>query len=487
MATSSAAMISGVVGAVAYVLSLLVDEEWQSVIFFVLTASAVVLAISWVAPTAKDQAGHIDVFHPSILVIAFFFVYFIGSAAILVLLKDYRSDLVVLSPDTRKTVNAAMALGILSVASFGLGARLSPFRIDIDALQNRQLNGSVPVFILAAAFLTVGLVTRLYQLSMFGPVSTDMLQYLSPGRRRELEIAVPQSLVILGSMADWGALMLLVAMWTRTRRASVMGPEVVMAVMVVIAMAILSFVISAKRSGVVLLALLPVIWAHYLNRRVSVPRMVVLSAGALGIIAVALVARVAVPLIVRGLDPTEYLGGTLSEVLWFYFETAEFATFDVIAGTLLYRDQLLASIGDDAVASFLRMTFATFTVFVPSAIWEGKPIYTDTGHYYFRYFTGSDADVGLAVTSWGTAYLYFGVIGVIVGFVLLGWILKSGFIAFSPSRGAIGTVVLYSQFYWMLFQFLRFGTIGFTFLYFIQAVMVGAIGVFMVTHAARRR
>jgi hypothetical protein len=95
--------------------------------------------------------------------------------------------------------------------------------------------------------------------------------------------------------------------------------------------------------------------------------------------------------------------------------------------------------------------------------------------------------VGLAVTSWGTAYLFFGVIGVVVGFVLLGWFSVSAFAAFSPRRRAPATAFLYAQFYLILFQFLRFGTIGFTFLYFVQSVMMGLIGILIISHPPAHR
>jgi hypothetical protein len=481
------ALISGVFAAFAYVLSLLVGEDLQQAIFIVLATASILICIGWVAPTARDTAGRIDVFHPSILVIAFYLVYFVGSAAVLVLFKDYQGEFVALQPDAGQTVNATMAVGILSIISFGVGARLHPIGVATRALRDRQLYGVVPVFCLAAIFLAVGMLARLYQLSLFGPLGVDILQYLSPGRRRELEIIVPQYLVTIGSMADWGGLLLLLTAVARTGRDTHFGRNTFFAGTLLIAIAVLSFAVSGKRSAVVLLVLPPIIWVHYLRRRVSVPKMVLLFGGGIAFIAVLLIGRITIPLIVSGADPSDFLGGTLAEVSTFYLQSAELSTFDMIAATMRYREELLASMGDNAVVSFVKMTFETLSVFIPGAVWPDKPAYTDTGHYYYRYFTGSDADVGLAVTSWGTAYLFFGVIGVVVGFVLLGWFSVSAFAAFSPRRRAPATAFLYAQFYLILFQFLRFGTIGFTFLYFVQSVMMGLIGILIISHPPAHR
>jgi hypothetical protein len=477
------AAIAGIAGSVAYVLSLLLGVWAQEALFLVLATTSILLCISWVAPTAKGTSGRIDVFHPAIIVIAIFLVYFVGSAAILVFLNGYRGELVVLSPDAAQTVNATMALGVLSVVCFGIGARIRPMRFASRLVQARRLRGSGTVLVVAVAFLVAGVSARLYQLSLFGPIGVGLLEYLSPGRRRDLGLIVPQSLVAVGSMADWGALLLLLQAVASKR--PTMRISIALAGLLVIATAVLSFLVSGKRSGFLLLVLPPFIWIHYLHHRMSIAKVSLAFIAGLGIVAILLIARIAIPLVLSGGDPADFLGPTLGQALETYLKSAELSTFDMVAGTLRYRDQLLATMGDNAVATFLRMTFETLSVFIPSGIWPDKPLYLDTGHYYFRYFVGSDADVGLAVTSWGTAYLFFGVIGVVVGFIALGWFSVSAFISFAPAEPAAGTVFLYSQFCLMFFQFLRFGTLGFTFLYFVQSIMMGVIGLFLVTRPGR--
>lgn len=456
---------------------LLLEEYYQPILFLILLGLSFIFSLAWILPTARDNSGRMDIFHPSLLFLLFYFVYYLGSSAILVLLTDYQPPLISLGATPGATVNIAIFLGIISVACFGVGMRLKASTLGTGLLRTLVLRNRIQIYAVAVIFIAVGLSAKLYHLSLYGTLGIDTLLYLSPTRRASLELGISQTILVLGSMADWGCLLYLFGSMIQAKGKGQSSKGSIAAWTLLICIAVLSFVVSGKRSSILIFVLPPLVWTHYLRRRFSISRAVAVFALTGILIAAGLMMRIVVPLLVEGIDPSDYVGSSFADVLTFYLGTAEFSTFDMVIAAILYREDILEAMGDNTFLSFIRYTIGTFSVLIPSAAWPDKPVYEDPGHVFFRLFAGSDAQAGLAITVWGTAYLFFHIAGIVIGFLLLGWLVKSAYTVFSPLRRNASAVFLYAIFYWMLFQFLRFGTLGFTFLYFIQALMFGVVAI----------
>jgi hypothetical protein len=155
----------------------------------------------------------------------------------------------------------------------------------------------------------------------------------------------------------------------------------------------------------------------------------------------------------------------------------------MIAASVVQRDELLKQAGG-SILGFLKYSFSTLIIFIPRALWPGKPGYEDLGHVYYRVLIGLGQGIGFAPTIWGTSFLLFHLVGSVVGMYVLGWLFNSMYTRFQLHRGRPFDVFLYSIFYWMAFQFLRFGTTGFVIVVFVQTMVVG---VFAVLFLRRKR
>ncbi|MGH7604621.1 MAG: hypothetical protein ACRENK_11575 [Gemmatimonadaceae bacterium] len=461
----------------------LLPEDAQPSLSFFLVLFSVALALTWCIPDGTNQSqGRFDIFHPSVLFVATYLLYFVFPAAWLWVEHDYVSQWVSIGPAPAFTVNTMLFLGIISVAAFGFGARtrlkiggsvVRHMLYGLDSLRLRELRYIIIPFVM------IGGLFRLYHLSLFGPPSLDIVGYLSPSARRDLGINYSQFYVVLESMLDWAALF--GAFYYLGRQAETNGKSSggIWVLVLIAVVGILSFLVSGKRSAVVPLVLLPIIWRHYLIRRLSGALGAALLALIAAFIAALLLVRIAVPLIVLGGDPEKFIGTNLKELLLFYFDSAEWATFDMVTASLTYRDTLLAAIGGP-VCGFLKYTFETLVVLVPRAIWPGKPDYEDVGQVYYHLLIGPTHDVGFAVTVWGTSLLFFHVAGLVLGMFLLGLIFSEIYSTLRPWERKPSDIFFYSIFYWMAFQFLRFGTMGFTLLLFVQTMLVGTLaGLFL--------
>lgn len=478
------ALISFFLASCTVLFCLILEETYQPALFSFLLGLSFVFGLAWILPTTRDNLNRVDVFHPALLFLVFYFVYYLGSSAILVFLQDYQSSWVGIGTTPGATVNIAIFLGIVSVACFGIGMRLKTFAPNIGFLRQRVMRSRRQVGTIATIFIAIGLAAKLYHLSLYGSLGTDTLLYLSPSRRASLELGASQTILALGSMADWGCLLYLFSSMVQVKDKSQPSKGSIAAWALLICIALLSFVISGKRSAILIFMLPPLIWAHYLRQQFSISKATVFLALGGAVIAMGLMARIVIPLLAEGSNPSDYIGTGFAEISTFYLETAELSTFDMVLAAILNREAILEAMGSNTLLSFLHYTFGTFVVFIPRAIWPDKPVYEDTGHIFFQFITGSDAPVGFAVTVWGTTYLFFHVVGIVIGFLLLGWLVKSAYALLSPLRRNVPALFLYAIFYWMLFQFLRFGTLGFTFLYFIQSMISG---VFAIALASRKK
>jgi len=185
--------------------------------------------------------------------------------------------------------------------------------------------------------------------------------------------------------------------------------------------------------------------------------------------------RIVVPLVVQDIDIRNSIGRSVGEITEFYMDSPEFATFDMVVASFLQRESLLKSMGG-VYSAFYKYNIETILLtFVPPGVMADKPIYEDPGHIFFRILTGSNENVGFAVTVWGTSFLFLHVLGILFGMFILGWVFRGVYQLFRPWEGRPYDVFFYAIFYWMAFQFLRFGTLGFTFIYFVTSMLIGVL------------
>lgn len=491
MNRSSGLLLSGLLGLtslVAYALVLLVPENEQPWLTPLLVGLSVIFAVVWCMAAADKKAGErIDPFHPAILFLVFYLGYFVFSGVLVWRLHDYDSAWVNLGQQPAFVVNSVFFLGILSVAAFGIGMR-AKIAFPVGALRkvfsrkNALRLGEMRY--LVYLFFVVGIGFTTYHLSLFGSFSIDIFRYLSPAAQRDLEINLSQFFIIFESMLSWAAL-LAVFRYLQHYVESGRRHGNVMTLLLLAAVVVITYVVSGKRSAVIPLLLMPLIWHHYLVRSLSVARAGAYLTIGLVVVSTLLFVRVVVPLLLRGLDPTDYLGGGLWDAMVFYFDSGELSTFDMISASLTHRDQLLAEMGGP-LWGLLKYSFGTLVALVPRAIWPDKPGYEDPGHIYYQVLIGSNEDVAFAVTVWGTSFLFFHVAGILFGMFILGWVFRGMYALLQPWKRQPLNVFLYAIFYWIAFQFLRFGTLGFTLIFFLQTMLVGMLAGFFLARRTHR-
>jgi hypothetical protein len=472
-----------------YVLVLLLPEDEQSWLTPLLVLLSVTFAFSWCMPaTLQKVDGRMDPFHPATLFMVFYLIYFVFSGVLVWLQHDYISQWVNTGSKPAYVVNTIFFLGIVSVAAFGLGVRT---KIVFSGKVTRKLffNGEslrlreMRYFIYL--FLAIGVACMTYHLSLYGSRLFDIFSYLSPSAQRELEISLSQLFIILESMLSWAGLLAIFHYMLRYIETGKTNDRLFPFLLVSIVM-VLTFIISGKRSAVIPLLLLPLIWRHYLVKRLNVVKAGLFLVVSIAVIGIMLLGRIVVPLLFNDQDPTAYLGDDFGEVMLFYFDTGEWSTFDMVMASVVQRDTILSAMGG-AAWGFLKYTFGTLIIFIPRAIWADKPDYEDAGHIYYQMFIGESEGVGFAVTAWGTSFLFFHVAGILFGMFVLGWFCRWAYDFFQPMRRSPYNVFFYSIFYWMMFQFLRFGTLGFTLLVFIQSMLVGVLAGLVLARRKQRR
>jgi len=447
----------------------------------ILVILSVLFVFLWCWPvTGRNRSNITDFFHPSFLFVGFYIVYFVFSGVLISFFHDYRSNWVHLGPNPVFTVNTVYIFGILSVAAFGLGLRakvLFPGEKFKAALYRPDLLRKKESKYVIALLLLIGGAVTIYHLSLLGPVSFDIFRYLSPSAQRELEIGWNNVLTMLESMLEWGALFALFIFFL-SRRSIRLGYErdkFYILIVLFLVIGALVYTITGKRSSVIPLLLLPLIWRHYLIKRIKFYYMIIYSSLFIAVIALLLMVRIIVPLVAQDIDIGNSIGGSFREITEFYIDSGELSTFDMVVASFLQRESLLTAMGG-AFRAFIKYNIETiFLTFVPPGIWANKPIYEDPGHIFFQNLSGSKDNIGFAVTVWGTSFLFLHVLGVLFGMFILGWVFRGMYQLLRPWEGKPFDVFFYAIFYWTAFQFLRFGTLGFTFIYFVTSMLIGVM------------
>jgi hypothetical protein len=232
---------------------------------------------------------------------------------------------------------------------------------------------------------------------------------------------------------------------------------------------------GGKRSYIAPLLIFPIMWHHYLRRPISIRRGLFYLGGGFFLMAILLLFRIVVPLTIAGGSRYEIaVGSILQKPINFYFNTPELAMFDMIMLCIRSQEEILAA-GGGWVNEFFDYNIFPGLYFIPRLLWVDKPVFHDIGQLVFSSFIGPETHVGFAIGIFGVLYLFGGILGIFVGMVFLGIICKSLYYRFRPFEMNPRVIFGYSLFIWILFMFLRFGTIGFTVLFVTQKLFIGVI------------
>jgi hypothetical protein len=291
---------------------------------------------------------------------------------------------------------------------------------------------------------------------------------LSPGQRQDARDAINPIVSLLSSCFDWGILALVWREFALSRcgekkiRWLLVGSLLVITTVAV-------YLTSGKRSTALPLLFIPFIWHAQMFNKASMRRLsaaaVVFIALSVGLVAV----RIILPNYLRGYEISDYIGGKNSEALDFYYETTEFSVFELVLSSLFDADSLLKLMVSPWQKLF-TYTFGTFIFPIPRAIWPDKPDLEDLSMVELQYLFGFQTGGGIAASLFGALPLWFGPVLSALGFALLGMLAARH--ENSARRSPRSLAVFWSPIaLWMFFQFLRFGTVGFTALLFAQTLL----------------
>lgn len=423
------------------------------------------------ARSGQPSSLRFDWFHPSVLVAIFFLVYLVLPGVWLFFAHNYEPLWIPSPIEYAFAANATVVIGAVSVVAFSIASSsgISVGRHAQSTWRYGELKWTV------MALLLVGGVAKAYHVAIIGGpaglMSDEILRQLSPAYRRENSTEISFLVLILESCLDW-AFLLMAFLYIAAKRRVGRRKQLFLLIAFAAVVVTLNYLLAPKRTAVIPLFLLPAIWFHYTVRRIRTAEIFIYGSISLTLVGLLLLLRIAMPLLAQGLQPGDYLGETVLDVFSFYLDSPEWATFEMAVASFLHRDELLRA-ADGSLFGFLKYSFSTLIVLIPRAVWPTKPSYEDLSHIYFQVLWGSSDAVGMAPTIWGASILLFNFSGLIVTMLILGWLSGVAYRSLSPSSQNPRGALLYGVLFWMLFQVLRFGTLGFVFLYFIQSMLIG--------------
>ena len=165
--------------------------------------------------------------------------------------------------------------------------------------------------------------------------------------------------------------------------------------------------------------------------------------------------------------------------LAFYFNSPELAIFDMTELAVQDRERLLHAAGGPA--SVVEYNFGPLLYVVPRAVWHDKPTFIDLGQVFYQAIVSGNPNVGFSVGILGGFFLYGGVVAVIVGMFGIGVAFRALYNGRKRRLRDPASVFIYGTVFWMCFQYLRFGTLGFTLLLFLQTQVPGVVLVWLLS------
>jgi oligosaccharide repeat unit polymerase len=466
----------GVLIVILYLISLNSSQIVNVLLTPFIVFACLAYSIVWCLPPSQITSNKFDPFHPGSLFFIFYLFYIIFSGLIVWLINDYSSMWVDLGFNYASLVNKAFILATLGCAFFGLGLR-APININ-HGTSIKNLFYSYKIFrykdfkIITGALFIVGLLASLQILNLYSSTGDNVFIFLSPSARRDAELPISQLDVMLTYCLIWAAIFLCIISFYKKRR--------FFYILAIILMFIIIFLVSAKRSTILPIILIPIIYYHYRINWLNILKAIRWASTGVLVIISFLLLRIVLPAFINDVDIAQDIGEDFFTVAKFYLNSGEWMTFDMFLLSLEKSDELNHFIGG-ASYGFLYFTFATMVIIIPRAIWPDKPIFEDLGQKYFQYIENSSEPVGYAVTVWGASFQFFNILGLTLGFFILGWALKYIYYWIKPYNGYRSDILIYGIFFWMLFLFLRFGTMGFTIVVFVQTMLVGVLSIFFIS------
>jgi len=449
-----------------------------------LTVALVALTVALLRPCCfvpePNESGHrIDFFQPGTVVAIFYVVYLLVPGWYVFASLDFVSNWVHPQYPAEPLVLATFGLAAVGLAAFGLGYRLRfPHTPRVAGLGAGASPDSGPLLVrrlpvLIGAFLVVGGIFKVAHLRALQGSWGDVGGSLLPAVGEDPELQFGGIPYFLSQLFDLGAILLLF-------RAILVQRHRVVAAVVAGAAAVAAFLLSGKRTSVFPFVLFPVVWYHYLVRPISVRRGVVLMAVGAVLAAVLLFARILGPrLFEDGLESINRVTEVSTTPLSFYLNSPELAIFDMTELAIQDRQGLLHAAGGPG--SVVRYNLGPLMYVIPRAVWPDKPTFTDLGQVFYQTIINGNRNVGFSVGIIGGFFLYGGVLATILGMFVIGVAFRALYEARRRRSRDPAFVFVYGTVFWMCFQYLRFGTLGFTLLLFLQTQATGVALVWLLS------
>ncbi len=426
-------------------------------------------------PGEASMTGRLDLFQPGAAMAIFYVVYLALPAWHQYANLDFVSNWTHRQVPPEPLVIATFAVALLGLAAFGAGYRAwprsTPALPALTSVEPETLARRLGPVI--ALFLIVGALFKIAHVHAVGGVSGLFLN-LSPTLREALEERFGGIPYFLSTLFDWGALLLLFRAFLlrRGRR---------LAVGVAIVAAALAFLLSGKRSAVLPFLLFPLVWYHYLRRPITIAQGAWLFAAGAALASTLLFARILGPRVFEGgLASVKGVTEVSASPVTFYLNSPELAIFDMTELVLQDRDRLQQAAGG-AVGGAVKYNLLPILYVVPRSVWPDKPTFTDLGQVLYQSIIGGEQNVGFSVGILGGFYLFGGIVGLIVGMAAAGAAFRW---AYERRRRLVhdpASVFAYAILFWLCFQYVRFGTLGFTILFFLQTQAVGLAVVWLLS------
>ena len=370
----------------------------------------------------------------------------------------------------------------IGLVSFGVGYRCpfvnQPLELPYQD-RNAELSPLVrgwPLALLALA--TIGLGFKILHYFQVGGSLRILLEQLSPSAKRSAGVSISGFQIMGESLLVWSGL---IFVYMRIRRLSesvsaVRMRSLIVIIIVIAGLAVEEYLFSGKRSSVIFLLLLPLVWWHYLIRQVQGIRALVYGALLVVSIAAFLLARILIPVFIAGDEEKRQAGiAILGDAGEFYINSGEFATFDMMVFGFEYDNLVVDEMGGRIAGAYTFNIEQVALTAIPRAVWKDKPAYSDLSHVISKLTTGFDEPIGRAITVFGAFYAFGMLPMVIVGLFMVGLVFRFVYLRLAPWNGSPTNLFLYPILLWLGFQYLRFGTVGFTWLHFLHSLAVGII------------
>jgi hypothetical protein len=374
------------------------------------------------------------------------------------------------------------------VADVGLAGLLLGYRLGLghpSAWQQRHRSSLLMNVLSSPAgiviLLTMGALTTYTVAAQLGFDITTVLLGLSVSLR-DTTPPLPGYIHAGTSFLMWGALL---AYWRQINS----DQKPLIGLVLCASVFIVQYVVfTGKRSYVAPLVVLPAIWSHYRTRWWTGARVLTYTVAMGSLMVFLLMFRVLAPLYLSSLSiHHKAFVDMTSQPLRSYLDSPDLAMFDVMEACISAPDKVI-SLGGGWWTTLWQNVVSPVMYVVPRAMWPDKPKFIDLSQVVYLAFFGTADDVGFASGFYGVLYIFGGAAGVLLGSGVLGYVAGRTYNALAPWKGDPGSVFVYGVTVWVLFSFVRFGTIGFTVLNAAQRLGVGvALSLALVIRLHRRR